>query len=87
MILIFFLVEAKRPLLLPSFAAKAATAGTAQCRLESGNDHFLTKKFLQNIGLVVQLVRMPPCHGGGRGFESRPVRESQRRCLSASLLL
>ncbi len=27
-------------------------------------------------GLVVQLVRMPPCHGGGRGFESRPVRKS-----------
>jgi hypothetical protein len=23
---------------------------------------------------VVQLVRMPPCHGGGRGFESRPDR-------------
>jgi len=23
------------------------------------------------------LVRMPPCHGGGRGFESRPVRLSQ----------
>ncbi len=23
--------------------------------------------------LVVQLVRMPPCHGGGRGFESRPA--------------
>ena len=23
-----------------------------------------------NYGLVVQLVRMPPCHGGGRGFES-----------------
>ena len=27
------------------------------------------------FGLVVQLVRMPPCHGGGRGFESRPDRQ------------
>ena len=26
------------------------------------------------FGSVVQLVRMPPCHGGGREFESRPVR-------------
>ena len=26
------------------------------------------------IGPVVQLVRMPPCHGGGRGFESHPGR-------------
>ena len=25
-------------------------------------------------GPVVQLVRMPPCHGGGRGFESLPGR-------------
>ncbi len=30
------------------------------------------------IGSVVQLVRMPPCHGGGRGFESRPDRKSPR---------
>ena len=22
-------------------------------------------------GLVAQLVRAPPCHGGGHGFESR----------------
>ncbi len=25
-------------------------------------------------GSVVQLVRISPCHGEGRGFESRPVR-------------
>ena len=25
-------------------------------------------------GLVAQLVRAPPCHGGGRGFESLPGR-------------
>ena len=29
-------------------------------------------------GSVVQLVRMPPCHGGGRGFESRPVRKNEK---------
>ena len=26
------------------------------------------------VGAVVQLVRMLPCHGRGRGFESRPLR-------------
>ncbi len=30
-------------------------------------------------GSVVQLVRMPPCHGGGRGFESRPVRKGSEK--------
>ena len=28
------------------------------------------------FGLVAQLVRAPPCHGGGRGFESHPGRFS-----------
>jgi hypothetical protein len=28
------------------------------------------------------LVRMPPCHGGGRGFESRPDRKVKKKSVS-----
>ena len=30
---------------------------------------------VQSCGAVVQLVRMLACHAGGRGFESRPLRQ------------
>ncbi len=37
-------------------------------------------------GLVVQLVRMPPCHGGGRGFESHPGRQRGNSSVVEHLL-
>ena len=42
--------------------------------LKKGNFTFVK---LQVFGSVVQLVRMLPCHGRGRGFESRPVRSKK----------
>ena len=46
--------------------------------------HFLFKEFLQCLyckitrayGSVVQMVRMPACHAGGRGFETHRSRQS-----------
>ena len=35
-------------------------------------------------GLVVQLVRMPACHAGGRGFESLPGRQFNILCWCGS---
>ena len=43
-----------------------------------GNQPFIRVITGKRYGSVVQLVRMPPCHGGGRGFESRPVRKKRK---------
>ena len=37
--------------------------------------YFCTRK--QQNGVVVQLVRIPACHAGGREFESRPYRNKK----------
>ena len=36
-------------------------------------------------GPVVQLVRMPACHAGGRGFEPHPDRQPFFKCRYASV--
>ena len=36
--------------------------------------YVVLKVHLIDFGPVAQLVRAPPCHGGGRGFESHPGR-------------
>ena len=36
---------------------------------------------ISSDGPVAQLVRAPPCHGGGRGFEPHPGRLRKRKII------
>ena len=57
-------------------SAGRASALQAECqRFDPVSAHHFLPILPQYCnGPVVQLVRMPPCHGGGRGFESHPGR-------------
>ncbi len=57
--------------------SKTAAEGSAP----SAPAMILTESFLWN-GAVVQLVRTPACHAGGRGFKSLPRRHFMR-CYSS----
>ena len=42
---------------------------------------FKREAVVKFIGLVVQLVRIPACHAGGREFESRPDRQLHNKIV------
>ena len=54
---------------------KLQTDEDSMCSFES---RWKLKLFERCFGPVAQLVRAPPCHGGGRGFESHPGRLSKK---------
>ena len=57
-----------------SSAGRASALQAGGHRFEPCSDHQIATLF---IGQVVQLVRMPACHAGGREFEPHPGRHAQ----------